>query len=66
MKCEDVDRLVLLAIFLTVIGDALGFVAELLAQRCAKKEEAESEKANRALITRLDEFERRLRTLENN
>jgi len=64
MKCEDVDRLILFAIALTVIGDALAFVAELLSQRCARKEEIKNEKVGKALIARLDDFERRLRDLE--
>jgi hypothetical protein len=44
MKCSDVNTIIILALILTIIGDSLGLLAELLNQRCTKKEEAKAEK----------------------
>lgn len=64
MKCDDVNRLILLALIFTVIGDALALVAELLAQRCERKEEAEGIESEKEFIVRLKELERRISKLE--
>ncbi|WP_371367760.1 hypothetical protein SRRS_15790 [Sporomusa rhizae] len=64
MKCDDVDRLVLLTLILSVAVDLIALIAELVSQCCEQQEKAESEKAEKALIARLDDFERRISKLE--
>lgn len=64
MKCDDVDRLVLFAIVLTVIGDGLALIAELLSQRCSRQEQVESENATEVLRAKLNELEQRISKLE--
>lgn len=65
MNCDDLDKLILLALVLTVVGDALALVAELLSQRCDRKNEFESKKSEQALLARISELEQRVSKLEN-
>ncbi|MGI6093593.1 MAG: hypothetical protein GX348_03640 [Veillonellaceae bacterium] len=65
MKCDDIDRIVVLSIIFALLGDILALGVELLSQRCTKKEELEESKEKAALNKRLDDFERRISKLEN-
>jgi len=64
MNCDDVDKLVLLSLVFTVLGDALALVAELVSQHCDRSHELESEKAEQALLARINELEQRVSKLE--
>jgi hypothetical protein len=64
MNGNNSDKLILLAIVLTVIGDALALVAELVSQHCDRKNEIESKKAEQALLARINELEQRVKKLE--
>ena len=64
MKCDDVNRLIILALILSIMGDLIALIAELVSQRCEQQEKAEGEKAEKALTVRLDDFERRISKLE--
>jgi NhaP-type Na+/H+ or K+/H+ antiporter len=65
MKCDDVDGLILLAIAVTILGHIIGFGAELLAQRCERKERFRNERTENALSELLTNFEQRISKLEN-
>jgi len=64
MKCSDLDTIIIFALFLTIIGDALGLFGALLSQRCTKAEKVESEKEKNALDTKLKNLEQRIVRLE--
>lgn len=65
MKCDYVDRVVVLALVFTLIGDILALGSELLSQRCAEKEELVQRKEKSDLNKKLDNLERRISNLEN-
>ncbi|MBP2636555.1 MAG: hypothetical protein H6Q72_2462 [Firmicutes bacterium] len=65
MNCDDIDKLILLALIFTVLGDALALVAELLSQDCDRKNEIENINAEQALLARISELEQRVAKLEN-
>ncbi len=64
MKCDDGDRLVLLALVLAIIVDGITLVGILLSQRCSRQEKVESAKATEALKAKLNELEQRISKLE--
>lgn len=64
MKCDDLNRLIILAIVFGLIGSVLALGAELLNQRCDKKEEIQQNQEKSALNKRLDDIERRISKLE--
>lgn len=64
MKCDVLNRLVILAIVVSLIGDVLALIAGLLSQQCSQQEKVESEKATAALQAKLNELEQRISELE--
>lgn len=64
MKCDDIDKLVLASLIFTVLGDFLALVAELATKRCETTQALESKATEQALLSRLDEYERRITKLE--
>lgn len=64
MKCDDVNRIAVLAIVFALIGDILALGAELLSQRCAKNEEVGKTRETADLNKKLADFERRISRLE--
>lgn len=65
MKCDAVDNLILLAIAVTILGHIIGFGAELLSQRCERRETAKNQRAEKDLTEILNNFEQRIRKLES-
>lgn len=64
MKCDAIDGLILLAIAVTILGHIIGFGAELLSQRCERRENAKNQRAEKDLTEILNNFERRISKLE--
>lgn len=64
MKCDAVDGLILLAIAVTILGHIIGFGAELLSQRCERRENAKNHRAQKDLTEILNDLERRISKLE--
>lgn len=64
MKCEDLDNLIILALLLTVIGDALALFAELISQRCGEKEEQEKQERESTVNAELNDLRKRVALLE--
>ena len=64
MKCDIVDDIILWALVLTVIGDSLGLLAELLNRRCEKKDELECEKKEEKVNQELEDLRKRIALLE--
>ncbi|MDD4600168.1 hypothetical protein SDC9_04025 [bioreactor metagenome] len=65
MKCENIDNIVVLALVLTVIGDSLGLLAELMNQRCEKKAERQQQEKETRINEELDALRKRIALLEN-
>ena len=64
LKCEDLDNLIILALLLTVIGDALALFAELISQRCDEKEEQEKQERESTVNAELNDLRKRVALLE--
>ncbi|WP_312335271.1 hypothetical protein [Anaerospora hongkongensis] len=64
MKCDAIDGLILLAIAVTILGHIIGFGAELLAQRCERRENKKNLRAQKDLAAILNDLEQRIGKLE--
>ncbi|MCC5466935.1 hypothetical protein [Pelosinus baikalensis] len=64
MKSDDIDNIVIWAIVLTIISDALALFAELLNQRCEKKAEREQEKKEKKFNLEIENLQKRISALE--
>lgn len=64
MKCDAVDGLILLAIAVTILGHIIGFGAELLSQRCERRENAKKQRTEKDLTEILNSLEQRINKLE--
>lgn len=64
MKSEDIDKLVLLAVIFTFLGDAIALFTELANRRLKKHEDNETQKSEQLIVSKLHELERRIQTLE--
>lgn len=64
MKTDNIDKIVLLAIIFSLIGDFLGLIAEVLAQRRDRQEESKTENEKTSLLAQITKLEQRLAKLE--
>lgn len=64
MKCADIDTIIIWALILTVIGDSLGLLAELLNQKCEKKAERQQQAKEDKVNAELDDLRKRVALLE--
>lgn len=64
MKCDAIDGLILLAIAVTILGHIIGFGAELLSQRCERRENKKNLRAQKDLAAILNDLEQRISKLE--
>lgn len=65
MKCDAVDRIVVLTIVLSIISSFLALFAELLSQKCEKKEEEKKRKAEDLRDKEIQELKKRISQLES-
>ena len=64
MKCNIIDDIILWSLVLTVIGDSLGLLGELLNRRCEKKDELEQAKKEEKANQELEDLRNRISLLE--
>ncbi len=64
MKCHIIDDIILWALVLTVIGDSLGLLGELLNRRCDKKDELEQAKKEEKANQEIEDLRNRISLLE--
>ena len=64
MKCNIIDDIILWSLVLTVIGDSLGLLAELLNRRCEKKDELEQAKKDKKANQEFEDLRNRISLLE--
>lgn len=65
MNCNGLSKLLLCSIIFTVIGDLLAFFAELLNQKCDKKEKRDQQRKEETLSQELDSLRKRIVVLES-
>ena len=64
MKCNIIDDIILWSLVLTVIGDSLGLLGELLNRRCEKKDELEQAKKDKKANQEFEDLRNRISLLE--
>ena len=64
MKCNSVDNIVIGALVLTIVADCCALFAELVNQRCEKKEKQEQQKKEKNVNWEMNDLRKRITLLE--